>query len=193
MLQDRSSPVESLRQRNVAERRQRILDAARRLILKKGVSALSMRKLAQESGLAVKTLYNLWGGRDAILRALVDEAMDRMDQALEAEAPLEDPLERCRAVVTVSVRHLVEDEAISRAEATMRTDLTDEDGLTLPITASFAISGFPWGGDTVDAIIDDAVASMSRGKPHDTGEVPAVFRRSLESFDDPLDEESAGP
>lgn len=79
------------------------------------------------------------------------------------------------------------------AEATMRTDLFDEDGLTLPITASFGISGYPWGGDTVDAIIKDAVASMARGKQHDTGEVPAVFRKSLESFDDPLDEESVGP
>ena len=78
-------------------------------------------------------------------------------------------------------------------EATARTDLIDEDGLTLPITASFAISGFPWGGDTVDTIIDDAVASLTRGKPHDNGEVPAVFRKSLESFDDPPDEESAGP
>lgn len=83
--------------------------------MKNGVPGLTMRGLAHESGLAVKTLYNLWGGRDAILRALVEQAMDRMDQALDQEAPLDDPLERCRAVVTVSVRHLVEDEAVSRS------------------------------------------------------------------------------
>jgi AcrR family transcriptional regulator len=115
VLQDDPTGVESLRDRNVAARRQRILDAARHIIVKKGVPALTMRGLARESGLAVKTLYNLWGGRDAILRALVEQAMDRMDQALEQEAPLDDPLERCRAVVTVSVRHLVEDEAVSRS------------------------------------------------------------------------------
>ena len=72
MLQDEP---QSLRDRNVAERRQRILDAARSLIVKRGVPGLTMRGLARESGLAVKTLYNLWGGQDAILRALVGQAM----------------------------------------------------------------------------------------------------------------------
>lgn len=103
------------RERNVAARRQRILDAARAILVRDGMAGLSMRRLATESGLAVKTLYNLWGDRAGILRALVDQAMDRMDLALEREAPLADPLERCRAVVTVTVRQLVADEAVSRS------------------------------------------------------------------------------
>lgn len=114
MARNPIAPFESLRERNVAARRQRILDAARRILLRDGLAGLSMRKLADEADLAVKTLYNLWGGRGSILAALVEDAMDRMDGALEREAPLDDPLERCRAVVTVSIREIVEDEAVFR-------------------------------------------------------------------------------
>ena len=105
----------SLRERNVALRRQQILDAARRLIAAEGMDGLSMRKLAAEAGLAVRTLYNLWGSRGEILRALVEQALDRMDRALDEEAPLADPLQRARAIVTVTIRHLVEDEVVSRS------------------------------------------------------------------------------
>jgi len=73
-----------------------------------------MRKLARRADLSVPTLYNLFGGREEILKALVVEAIDRMDAILEREAPLDDPLERCRAVVTVSIQHIVEFETIFR-------------------------------------------------------------------------------
>ena len=102
------------RQAGVAERRQRILAAARDLLSEGGMEALSMRKLAERAQLSVPTLYNLFGKREDILKALVIDAIDRMDAILAREAPLEDPLERCRAVVTVSIRHIVELEAIFR-------------------------------------------------------------------------------
>ena len=106
-----------LRELNVAARRQRILDAARRLIATGGIAALSMRKLAREAGLSVTTLYNLFGVREEILQALVMDAIDQMDLVLERDAPLDDPIERCRAVVTVSVRHMAKNEAIFRPMA----------------------------------------------------------------------------
>lgn len=73
-----------------------------------------MRKLAQQAALSVTTLYNLFGARGDILRSLVEDAIDRMDQVLEREAPLDDPIERCRAVITVSIRHQVENEGVFR-------------------------------------------------------------------------------
>jgi AcrR family transcriptional regulator len=103
-----------LREINIEARRQRILGAARKLIAEGGMAALSMRKLAQQAELSVTTLYNLFGAREEILTALVEDAIDRMDQLLEREAPLEDPLERCRAVITVSIRHLVDNQTIFR-------------------------------------------------------------------------------
>jgi AcrR family transcriptional regulator len=107
-------PTPSLREVNVEGRRQRILVAARRLIASGGMPALSMRKLAGEAGLSVTTLYNLYGNRDAILVALIHDAVDHMIPNLDAEAPLSSPLERCRAVITVSIRHLVSNEVIYR-------------------------------------------------------------------------------
>lgn len=105
----------TLREMNVEARRRRILDAARKLIAEGGMSALSMRKLAAEAGLSVTTLYNLYGVRDEILSALIHDAIDQMEPVLDAEAPLvEDPLERCRAIITVSVAHFEEYEAIYR-------------------------------------------------------------------------------
>ena len=116
----------SLREVNIEARRQRILEAARALIAAGGMQALSMRKLAAKAGLSVTTLYNLYGVRHEILHALVDDAVDRIVELLDAEAPLADPLERCRAVITVSIRHLSENEAIYRPML-----LTTYEGLSL--------------------------------------------------------------
>jgi AcrR family transcriptional regulator len=52
----------------MAERRQRILGAARRLVAERGYEALTMRELAQVSRVTVPTLYNLIGGK-AVLSA----------------------------------------------------------------------------------------------------------------------------
>jgi AcrR family transcriptional regulator len=112
MLQNDREPT--LRELNIEARRQRILEAARHLIIRGGMSSLSMRKLAAEAGLAVRTLYNLYGSRDEILFAISQDAIDRMVPILDAEAPIEDPLARCRGVITVSVRYFAEHEAIYR-------------------------------------------------------------------------------
>ncbi len=116
MLQENPEPAESpsLRELNCDARRRRILEAARKLIAGGGMQALTMRKLAAGAELSVMTLYNLYGARDEILHALIEDAVDRMDALLEAEAPLKDPIERCRAVITVSIGHLTENEAIYR-------------------------------------------------------------------------------
>jgi AcrR family transcriptional regulator len=107
-------PAPGLRELNIEARRQRILDAARRLISEGGMPALSMRQLAREAQLSVTTLYNLFGVREEILQALVLDAIDRMDTVLEQTVPLDDPIERCRAIITVSTHYIAEQEAIFR-------------------------------------------------------------------------------
>lgn len=102
------------REANIEARRQRILETARTLIAGGGMASLTMRKLAAEAGLAVTTLYNLYGSRDEILFALTADAIDRMERILDAEAPIEEPLARCRAVITVSVGYFADNEAIYR-------------------------------------------------------------------------------
>ncbi|MDD9940463.1 MAG: TetR/AcrR family transcriptional regulator [Myxococcales bacterium] len=106
-----STPSDTLRARNIAGRRKRILDSTRRILANEGMGALTMRRLADESGLAVKTLYNLYGGRESILEAVVTRAMDMLDEALANQGPWDDPLERCVASITMSVDYLVRERA----------------------------------------------------------------------------------
>jgi GGDEF domain-containing protein len=85
---------------------------------------------------------------------------------------------------------------VSRIQkALANTDLIDEAGLTLRLSASLGLSGFPWGGETVDAIMLKADASMYADKrarrrltavAAGTGaapEVPAIFRKTKETTD----------
>jgi TetR/AcrR family fatty acid metabolism transcriptional regulator len=50
-----------------AERRARILTAAREIIAERGYDGLTMRDLARASRVSVPTLYNLFGGKQALL------------------------------------------------------------------------------------------------------------------------------
>jgi AcrR family transcriptional regulator len=57
----------SLFEEHKAERRARILTAAREMIAERGYDGLTMRDLAEASRVSVPTLYNLFGGKQALL------------------------------------------------------------------------------------------------------------------------------
>lgn len=59
----------SLLDEHKAERRARIGKVARQLVAERGYEGLTMRELAQRARVAVPTLYNLFGSKDAILVA----------------------------------------------------------------------------------------------------------------------------
>jgi len=54
-------------------RRQRILAATREALAERGYEGLTIRELAQRSGVSVPTLYNQFGGKDDLIRAAVEE------------------------------------------------------------------------------------------------------------------------
>ena len=60
----------SKRTLQMKRRRDRILDAARELISDQGYEHLTMRTLAEASGVTVPTIYNLIGNKDAVLGAI---------------------------------------------------------------------------------------------------------------------------
>jgi AcrR family transcriptional regulator len=105
---------ESRRERNIAERRQRILAAARALLSRGGLGALSMRKLAEEASLSVNTLYNLWGTREEILEAVTTDATERMAASLPVFDSADDPLDFCRKLVRTNVRHACSEHEVFR-------------------------------------------------------------------------------
>jgi AcrR family transcriptional regulator len=72
-----------LLEQHQAERRGRILAAARRLIAARGYDGLTMRELARESRVSVPTLYNLFGGKRALLLGELEETFTAVAAAVE--------------------------------------------------------------------------------------------------------------
>jgi AcrR family transcriptional regulator len=61
-----------------AERRGRILAAARKLVTTQGYEGLTMRELGTAARVSVPTLYNLFGSKDAILVAAIEASAVRI-------------------------------------------------------------------------------------------------------------------
>ena len=67
----------------MAERRERILQAAREIIADHGFEALTIRELAQAAGVTAPTIYNLIGSKDQVLVAAVAEQTERFLRGIE--------------------------------------------------------------------------------------------------------------
>lgn len=103
-----------LREAGKNRRRRQILDAARELIEADGRQALSMRRLAECAQLSTRTLYNLYGAKEDILYALMAETAPEVDAKL-AKLSLADPLDRSRAMISISIDLLCARTALNRA------------------------------------------------------------------------------
>lgn len=64
------------RQEAKAERRSRIINAAREMIVESGEVGFSMRSLAERAGVSPMTLYNLMDSRQAVLLGVLKEHID---------------------------------------------------------------------------------------------------------------------
>lgn len=95
-------------------RRDAILGEAQRVIGELGFDALNLRALADAASVTVPTIYNLIGNKDAILIALFDRAVTRIESQLEnfENAPA---LEQAEAVVIQSTDIFGADENFYRA------------------------------------------------------------------------------
>ncbi len=72
-----------LRTEQKAERRERILASAREMIGTRGYESLTMRDLARTARVTVPTIYNLIGGKEAVLFAAVEEQTAQFLAAIE--------------------------------------------------------------------------------------------------------------
>jgi AcrR family transcriptional regulator len=73
----------SLFEEHKAERRVRILRAARELIAERGYEGLTMRDLARASRVSVPTLYNLFGGKQALLLGELEQTFAAVVASIE--------------------------------------------------------------------------------------------------------------
>jgi AcrR family transcriptional regulator len=78
--------------------RERILDAARRIVVREGFAALSMRKIADAIEYSPATLYLHFASRDEIARALCAEGYAQLLSSFEPLAHIADPAERLKAL-----------------------------------------------------------------------------------------------
>ncbi len=72
------------RERRQQRTRDAILDAARSIIIKDGVDALSMRKIAHEIDYSAAGLYEYFESKDEIIHALATEADQRLTVYMKA-------------------------------------------------------------------------------------------------------------
>jgi AcrR family transcriptional regulator len=77
--------------------RERILDAARRIVMREGLAALSMRRIADAIGYSPATLYLHFESRAGIARALRVESYAQLLDQLAPFASIDDPVVRLKA------------------------------------------------------------------------------------------------
>jgi AcrR family transcriptional regulator len=78
--------------------RERILGAARRIVMRDGFGALSMRKIADAIEYSPATLYLHFASRDDIARALCEEGFAQLLASFAPAAQIADPRERLHAL-----------------------------------------------------------------------------------------------
>jgi AcrR family transcriptional regulator len=106
----------------------RILDAARALVLRDGPRAASVVAIARESNAPVGTLYHRFGNRDGVLAAAWLRALERFQQSALAAATNPDPLEAAVAMAGSPVTFAQDQPEDARLLLTLRRDdLLDAD------------------------------------------------------------------
>jgi AcrR family transcriptional regulator len=74
----------------------KILTAARELLLSQGVAGLSMRNLAAKVGYSATAIYSYFADKNAVLRALLDTDCAALCRAMGNGTAAPDPIERLR-------------------------------------------------------------------------------------------------
>jgi AcrR family transcriptional regulator len=138
LSRDVTSPAirRSAAQRRARERTQRsadVLEAARRLFIRRGYGGTTMADIAGGSGFAVGTLYELFPSKEAMLRRLLEDRIDRLlDRLREVAAPLAgDPRRQIGQIVRTHLGFFQEDPVLLRltlsawsgSDFTVRRDL----------------------------------------------------------------------
>lgn len=97
--------AESARELGKSQRREDIVNAARSLMREAGDPGFSMRTLAERAGVSIATPYNLFGSKQAILLAVLNDDLVAYEKALgELNADAIDVLFESQALVSKLVQ-----------------------------------------------------------------------------------------
>ncbi len=120
------------REQAKAERRSRIVRAARDLIRETGDTDLSMRAIARRAGVSLTTPYNLFGSKRAVVLAVFEDERDfvvRFGRLKAANA-----IDRIFAAHDLGMGYFIDDPEFYRAlwKALLNTQGADSTGLATP-------------------------------------------------------------
>lgn len=96
--------ISERKERQKAELRQQILNAARKIVVRDGFAALTMRKIAQAIEYAPGTLYLYFENRDAIAKQLCIQGFQELLDFLQPVAAIANPRDRLSAIAESYVR-----------------------------------------------------------------------------------------
>lgn len=68
----------------MAQRRRCVLDVARQLIAEVGLDGMTMRQLAERSGVSYSTVYNIYGNKETVVASAVAELFKRQLEQADA-------------------------------------------------------------------------------------------------------------
>lgn len=93
---DPTSPSRARRDREKAETRQRILEAARELFTTQGYVQTSMRRIADQIGYTATAIYHHFQDKDSLLNELCAVDFRALSEALQTMDKIPDPVTRLR-------------------------------------------------------------------------------------------------
>jgi len=91
------------------QRREQVLEAARRVLKQIGIRKLTLEDVAEQAGLATSSLYYYFKNKDALILAVARVELNEITEAIEAEVEAAERFEdKVRAVGQTIVRHVGE-------------------------------------------------------------------------------------
>ncbi len=93
-----SSPSLARRERERAETRRKILEAARRMFVQHGYEATTMRAIAAKIGYTPTAIYHHFRDKEALLTELSTQDFRALAQAFQQIGQVADPVERLRRI-----------------------------------------------------------------------------------------------
>ena len=95
-----------------------ILDAAARLLVRRGYEELTTNHIAEHAGVGIGTLYDFFPNKEAVVaeltRRLMARVIENMEQAFAEANRMKDPWKGLRHMVTVAVGSMVEERDVFR-------------------------------------------------------------------------------
>ncbi|PWF26585.1 TetR/AcrR family transcriptional regulator [Ancrocorticia populi] len=156
-----------------ALRRQQVVEAAFRLLVAEGIGSVSLRKVADESGINVGSVRHYFGSHEDLLIAVAGEAGDRMGARL-AMHPASALRGLSGTAAVAGLQKIVEDvlplDADRREEAIVVTELVMA-SRTMPVFADMVRQM----GEDLVAVLEEALAALGSQTPRTNAQHIAAF------------------